>query len=197
MKCPYCGNEINITAGFCPECGQNITNNISTKNMDTYWSEVNKKNINRFEEQKQIEKKIIAVKRTQNKKTIISVMFTAIVIVAMVVGFLKYQSHSQQMIAEVTKNLVGQTFTAHDEHMEGLGWIYHEYWQLTFKDATSLDYAYIETVGPRDDDEKPDFVGTYEYSVSRSITGSYSIKTNGATYKLYVNDENIPKSISK
>ena len=82
--------------------------------------------------------------------------------------------------------------------MEGLAWIMNEYWQLTFIDKKNLDYAYIETTGPREeDDEVPQYKGTYNYTVSRSITGSYKISTNGATYRLYVNDNNEVQGITR
>ncbi len=196
MKCPYCGKKIDITSGFCTECGQNITNSVSTKNTDMYWSEVNKDDMQRVQEQKQFERQIASGRRIRANRRTILFVFVGIIIVTIVWGFLGYRSYSRNMVAEIKKNLVGQTFTAHDEHMEGLGWIHHEYWQLTFKDDSSLDYAYIETIGPKENDEKPIYEGTYGYTVSRSITGVYSIETNGATYELKVNN-NMPTGISR
>lgn len=101
------------------------------------------------------------------------------------------------MINQVRAELVGKTLTAHSSHMEGLGWIYHEYWQLSFVDESNADYAYLQTVGPAEDDEQPEYKGTYSYTVSRSITGKYTVKVNGIAYTLNVNDENIPQSISR
>ena len=73
----------------------------------------------------------------------------------------------------------------------------HEYKQLTFKDENNLDYAYIKTTGPREDDENPQYKGTYGYTITRSVTGNYTIHVNGDTYKLEVNDSNEPTDISQ
>ena len=126
-----------------------------------------------------------------------STVLIVIVLVAGAFGIFKFQQYQTQMINQVMAELVGKTLTAHSTHMEGLGWIHHEYWQLSFVDESNLDYAYIQTVGPAEDDEKPEYKGTYSYTVSRSVTGKYTIKVNGTTYELNVNDENVPKSISR
>ena len=114
--------------------------------------------------------------------------------VRLLMQFGKYQN---EMTEQVMSELVGKTFTASDSHMEGLGWIHYEYWQLTFKDEDNLDYAYIETVGPREDDEKPVYEGTYSYTLSRSMFGNYTVSVNGTTYKIKVNDSNEPTGISR
>ena len=105
--------------------------------------------------------------------------------------------HRLQLIAEMQAQLVGKTLTAHSTHMEGLGWIIHEYSQLTFNDESSLDYAFISTTGPKEEDELPQYEGTYNYTVSRTITGSYKISTDGKVYELKVNDNNEVTGISR
>lgn len=72
-----------------------------------------------------------------------------------VLGGMKYNDYSNKLIAEMQAQLVGKTLTAHSTHMEGLGWIIHEYSQLTFNDESSLDYAFISTTGPKEEDELP------------------------------------------
>ena len=114
-----------------------------------------------------------------------------------VLGIKKYNNYSKRMLAEVRTQLVGKTLTAHSAHMEGLGWMIHEYKQLTFNDESSLDYAFIRTTGPREDDELPNYMGSYNYTVSRTITGSYKISTDGEVYKLNVNDNNEIQEISQ
>lgn len=123
-------------------------------------------------------------------KSIAIVGFLFAIIMAVVLGSLKYQEYSKKMLAEVRTQLVGKTFTAHSAHMEGLGWMMHEYEQLTFNDENTLDYAYIETTGPRDEDELPKYKGTYSYIISRTMMGNYKIITNVNVYKLSVNDNN-------
>ena len=43
----------------------------------------------------------------------------------------------------------------------------------------------------------PQYEGTYNYTVSRTITGSYKISTDGKVYELKVNDNNEVTGISR
>lgn len=197
MICPYCKKEITVDTGFCPECGQDISNSTRQNQSDSYWKNVNSEDTERSKEYKNLVNKEKQEVRTRKNKALASTILILIVLVAGAFGIFKFQQYQTQMINQVKAELVGKTLTAHSTHMEGLGWIYHEYWQLSFVDESNLDYAYIQTVGPAEDDEQPEYIGTYSYTVSRSVTGKYTIKVNGTTYELNVNDENVPKSISR
>lgn len=197
MICPYCKKEITVDTGFCPECGQDISNSTRQNQSDSYWKNVNREDTERSKEYKNLVNKEKQEVRTRKNKAFVSTVLILIVLVAGAFGIFKFQQYQTQMINQVKAELVGKTLTAHSTHMEGLGWIHHEYWQLSFVDESNLDYAYIQTVGPAEDDEKPEYKGTYSYTVSRSVTGKYTIKVNGTTYELNVNDENVPKSISR
>lgn len=197
MICPYCKKEITVDTGFCPECGQDISNSTRQNQSDSYWKNVNREDTERSKEYKNLVNKEKQEVRTRKNKALASTVLILIVLVAGAFGIFKFQQYQTQMINQVKAELVGKTLTAHSTHMEGLGWIHHEYWQLSFVDESNLDYAYIQTVGPAEDDEQPEYKGTYSYTVSRSVTGKYTIKVNGTTYELNVNDENIPKSISR
>ena len=196
MICPYCKKEITVDTGFCPECGQDISNSTPQNLSDSYWKNVNFEDIERSKEQNNLINKEKQEARTRKNKALISTILVLIALVSGGFGIFKFQQYQIQMINEVKAGLVGKTLTAHSTHMEGLGWIYHEYWQLSFGDENNLDYAYIETVGPTEDDEQPEYEGTYSYTVSRSLTGKYTIKVNGTTYELNVNNENVPQGIS-
>ena len=50
MICPYCKKEITDDTGFCPECGQNISNSIRQKQSDSYWKNVNREDTEREED---------------------------------------------------------------------------------------------------------------------------------------------------
>lgn len=197
MVCPYCKKTISVNTSFCPECGQDISNKTQQSQSDAYWKNVNIEDAARSKEYKSIIAKSKQEATSRRNKKLIT---TAIILVLMVVislGIFKYQQYQSQMVDEVKEGLVGETFTAHSTHMEGLGWIHHEYWQLKFVDEESLEYSYIQTVGPAEDDEIPKYQGTYSYTVSRSITGKYTVRVNGASYELKVNDENVPRGISR
>lgn len=197
MICPYCKKEITGDTGFCPECGQNISNSIRQKQSDSYWKNVNREDTERSKEYKNYVNKKRQEVRTRKSKAFISIVLILITLVIVAFGIFKFQQYQTLMINQVRAELVGKTLTAHSSHMEGLGWIYHEYWQLSFVDESNADYAYLQTVGPAEDDEQPEYKGTYSYTVSRSITGKYTVKVNGIAYTLNVNDENIPQSISR
>lgn len=198
MICPVCKKEIGNVSGFCPKCGQKLEQtNQSSKEINNYWNEVNTADLQRNIQHKKLVSKTMKEKRTQANKTIVTLIGAAVIFVVVVVGGMKYYTYSKKMISDIQSQLVGQTLTARDKHMEGgFNWIY-EYWELTFIDESYLDYAYIETVGPRDKEELPEYRGKYNYTVSRSITGSYKIITNGTTYKLDVNGNNEVKGISR
>ena len=55
----------------------------------------------------------------------------------------------------------------------------------------------VSTTGPKEEDELPQYEGTYNYTVSRTITGSYKISTDGKVYELKVNDNNEVTGISR
>lgn len=200
MICPHCKKEITVNNGFCPECGLNISNGsdgVCLERPDPYWKNIHHEDVEHTREYKDLIDKEKRKVRTRKYKTLATTILTLVLSVVGVFGFVKFQQYQTQLVGQVKSELVGKTMTAHASHMEGFGWIYHQYWQLTFLDESSLDFAYIETVGPAEDDDQPKYQGTYAYKVSRSITGKYSIKVNGATYELKVSNENIPQSISR
>lgn len=197
MICPYCKKEIMNSADFCPECGQDITNITHQDQSDSYWKNVNRENIESFKTYNKLINEEKQQIRTRKNKTFIATALMLVLLIVGTLGVIKYWQYHTQMIDQVRVELVGKTMTAHDSHMEGLGFIYHEYWQLTFIDNGTLDYSYLKTIGPAEGDEQPKYQGTYSYTLSRSITGKFTIKVNGVTYRLKVNENNVPKSISR
>lgn len=197
MRCPFCKKEIGDVISFCPECGQKLEQSAQSSKTEQYWNEVNKADSQRNEQYRDLVNRTTKEKRIRNNKSIAIFGFIVAIIVITVFGGMKYNEYSRRMITEVQVQLVGKTLTAHSTHMEGLGWIIHEYNQLTFKDESSLDYAFISTTGPREEDELPQYRGTYSYTVSRTITGSYKITTDGNVYELKVNDNNEVQGISQ
>lgn len=197
MICPYCKKQISDNNRFCPECGQNLATASENDSANSFWGTVNKEDSERNRKYKDIADRGIKNVRDRRHKSMATAIVLLIAVIAAIFGIMQFSKYQNEMTKQVMSELVGKTLTAHDSHMEGLGWIYHEYWQLTFKDETNLEYAYIETVGPREDDETPEYKGTYSYSLSRSVFGNYTVKVNGTTYKLKVNDSNVPTSISR
>lgn len=190
MLCPFCKKEIDESNGFCPECGQKLEQRIQISESEHFWDELNKDASKRNEQYKKQVNKVKKEEKIHSNKTVLSFVLIIAVIMTVVFGRMKYNAYSSKKIAEVQSQLIGQTFTAHDEHMEGLGWIMNEYWQLTFLDNSNLKYAYLETTGPKEENENPEYKGTFDYSISRSLVGTYTISTNGETYELKINDDN-------
>lgn len=197
MFCPYCKKELKINTEFCPHCGQNITEAKKQSQIDDYWEKIDQENIKYLKKYKRLAEESKREANIHRNKKMATIIIVLAIIIISALSILKFQQYRNNLIDEVKIGLVDKTLTAHSTHMEGLGWIHHEYWQLTFIDEENLDYSYIQTVGPAEDDEKPVYKGTYSYKVSRSIVGKYTIKFNGNSFELRVNDENIPKSISR
>lgn len=197
MICPYCNKQISDKNQFCPECGQNLATASENNSANSFWGTVNKEDSERNRKYKDITDRGVKNVRDRQRKSIVTAIVLLIAVIAAIFGIMQFGKYQNEMTEQVMSELVGKTFTASDSHMEGLGWIHYEYWQLTFKDEDNLDYAYIETVGPREDDEKPVYEGTYSYTLSRSMFGNYTVSVNGTTYKIKVNDSNEPTGISR
>lgn len=199
MICPYCNKQIDDHSQFCPECGQEVIRkaSFSASAANNYWGTVNKEDDERDREYKQIAERGIKNVKERRRKTIVTIIILSAALIAIVIGMKRFNDHQEQLTDQVKHNLVGKSFTAHSSHGEGLGWIIHEYWDLRFKDDTNATYAYTKTVGPRESGEDPNSRGTYTYMVSRSIFGNYSVRVNGVTFKLNVNNDNVPTGISK
>lgn len=197
MICPYCKKQISDNNQFCPECGQNLAAASENDSANSFWGTVNKEDSERNRKYKDITDRGVKNVRARRHKSMVTAIVLLIAVIAAIFGIMQFSKYQNEMTEQVMSELVGKTLTAHDSHMEGLGWIHHEYWQLTFKDEDNLDYAYIETIGPREDDEKPVYKGTYSYTLSRSVFGNYTVRVNGTTYKLKVNDSNVPTGISR
>ena len=192
MICPYCKKEVQLEDVFCPECGQIVQNSGKQERSDAYWKVINREDTERFRTDKSYNDEM---KRSRsllrNKKAVAAAVLLLVIGVVCLCTF-RYMQFNDQMIAEVRSNLIGKTMTATSNHMEGLGSIYYEYWQLTFLSDGTVRYAYIETAGPAESDEKPKYQGTYSYTISRSLTGKYTILVDGATYELEVSGDNVP-----
>lgn len=197
MVCPYCNIEIQSDSPFCPHCGQSIQSAGHLKGTDTYWKNVSNEQAENYDTYKStIDESQRAINSKRMKKRIAAAVL-AILIAGVSLGIFRYQQFNSQMVFQVRNKLIGRTLTATSDHMEGLGFLYYEYWQLTFTDDQNVRYAYIETAGPAEADEDPRYQGTYHYTLTRSITGKYTILVNGETYELSVNNNNEPVRISR
>lgn len=192
MKCPYCKVEIQEGSLFCPECGQSIVKAEKTDVEKTYWEKINCESVDRqLQYRKDIEKKITEDK---SEKSIKVVNFAGIACVVMIAiwGAVMFQQRQIKLTKQVMNEMIGKTFNIGDSHIEGLGNKYYEYWELEFVDEKELKYSYIETDGPAEDYENPKYKGMYPYTISRSIIGKYTLKTNDEEYYLEVNENNVP-----
>ena len=197
MICPHCNKQINDDNQFCPICGQRLDTSLENDSVNSYWNAVNTEESKRHNTYKNIMDRELKSLRKRRYLSLAKVFILLIAIAAFIFGEIKYDKYSKEMVSQMQTKLIGNTFIAHDSHMEGLGFLHHKYWQLTFKDEENLDYAYIETLGPREDDEKPEYKDTYSYTVSRTIFGKYKVRTNGTTYKIEVDANNEPIGISR
>lgn len=192
MICPYCKKEVQAEGDFCPECGQLVQNCGKQEQSEVYWRNVNREDSARFRtDQSQAAEKKRMRNLLRNKKAVAGAVLLA-VIAAVCLGVFRYQRYNNQQISAVRRNLAGKTMTATADHAEGLGTLYYEYWQLTFQPDGTVRYAYIETQGPAESNEKPRYQGTYSYTLTRSMTGKYTLLVNGEEYELEVGSDNMP-----
>lgn len=197
MRCPFCKKEIGNAISFCPDCGQKLVKSTQSIKIENYWNRVNKADLQRNAQYKDLVNRTTKEKRSQINKFIVTFVFVVVIVLVIVFGRMKYNDYSTRMVVKVQTQLIGKTLTSHSTHMEGLGWMIHEYRQLTFIDENTLSYAYISTTGPRDEDEVPKYKGTYNYTISRTVMGNYQISTDGTIYELNVSDNNDVRGISQ
>ncbi len=199
MICPYCNKQIGDNNQFCPECGQHLMSGSSQQETSAslYWRKVNKEDTERARQYQAIKDRSTRDGLSYKRKAVITTTIIIVGVVLAALGVMRFNAYQSEMIAQMQSALVGKTFVAHDSYTGAAFFIHHEYWQLSFIDGETLDYSYIETIGPAEDDEKPKYEGTYNYTLSRSIIGTYTIRVNGAAYKLSVKEGNIPTGISR
>ena len=196
MICPYCNKEVSGSTQYCPQCGQSISAEVDSTTSNAYWDNVRSNDANRSQQYKTVineHNKIESTRKKQNIKIVIVLVILAVTGVAGILGYQKYQANA---LAQVKSDLVGTTMKCSYSNMEAGFWIHYYYYTLEFKDQEMLDYYYLTTIGPAENDEKPKYQDTYTYTVTRSIFGKYVISVNGQKFILNLSDEGIPKSIS-
>lgn len=193
MQCPYCGKQTGVNEQFCPNCGQSMLNGTPDKTMGNYWGKLNDKNAAIAKEERDKTSRMIKHAHKQRRKTIFSLLIVGILIAVGCLGTMKLSKYNEEMTIKMQDALIGKSFTTHLVKDSMIA-IRYQYRQLTFKDSFNVAYAYIETTGPAEDNEKPKYKGTYSYTLSRTFWGTYAIIVNGEKYELRTNGE-VPTGI--
>ena len=197
MICPYCNNQINDENPFCPKCGQTLVSPSQTDAVKAYWNTTYQEERERCNEYEYWLKKSVDNVRQNRHESMGLIMLLLVVTVGFLFGMNRYYDHQNEMIESMREALVGKTFSTKDSYHDITLSHYYQYWSLTFKDKENLDYAYLETLGPCEDGEKPEYKGTYPYTLSRSMSGKYTITIQNEKYTLEVDENNAPKGISR
>ena len=195
MNCPYCNKQIPDNTRFCPHCGQTVEIGNSSSSVNSYWGKVNQEDRQRSAQYGAVMNEKAQIQNSRRMKSIV----IAIVVVALfaggIFGFINIQSDSTKKLEQVKTELPGNSYTCQYSQTEAGFWIHYYYYKLDFNKDGTLDYYYLTTVGPRENDDKFEHKGTLIYDISRSIFGKYESKVNGDSFILNVDDENHPKSI--
>lgn len=196
MNCPYCNKQISDNTQFCPHCGQTVSNGNNSNKVNSYWDKVNQEDKKRSSEYGAVMKEKAQIKNSLRAKAIIIAIVIIGVAVAGIIAFVNIQADSSQKLEQVKKELPGNTYDCSYSQMEAGFFIHYYFYKLKINNDGTLDYYYLTTVGPKDEDDEYELKGTYSYEVSRSIFGKYEIKTNGESFTLNVDDENHPEYVS-
>lgn len=196
MICPYCKKEIPDSSVFCDGCGQSILQSQDSAASNKYWSNVEAEDKKRDQQYK---KDATAMKSQRNSARAKSMGIAIAIIIAVIIGIFIAVSVSNSHAAaleEVKSNLPGKELSCNYSRTETGFWIHYYYYTLEFNDDGTLDYYYLTTVGPAEDDELPTHKGTYTYSITRNILGDYIISFGSESFTMTVSDSNVPRSIS-
>lgn len=191
MKCPYCNKQISDNTQFCPHCGQSVSIIKSNNSVDKYWNEVNKEDVKRSAQYGAVMSEKDKIANDRRTKTIVTTVLVIIFLLGGIIWFISIQSNSNAKLEEVKQQLPGNTYTCSYSQTESGFWIHYYYYKLEFKDD-QVDYYYLTTVGPPEDGEDYELVGTYNYNVTRSMFGKYVINVNGKSFTLEVDEEENP-----
>ena len=113
MRCPFCKKEIGNFTSFCPECGQKLDQYVQSPEIENYWNEVNKADLQRNEQYKDWLDGTNKARRREINKSIAIFVFIAVIIMAVVFGTMKYNDYLKKMDAEVQPN--NSTYTQNKE----------------------------------------------------------------------------------
>lgn len=196
MKCPYCNKEISDSAVFCDGCGQSVLQTQESATSNKYWSNVEAEDKKRDQQYK---KNASAQRSERNnarvKKLTLTIVILALIVIA-IITTVSVSNSNTAALQEVKLNLPGKELSCNFSRTETGFWIHYYYYTLEFNDDGTLDYYYLTTVGPAEDDEVPTHKGTYTYTITRNILGDYIIEFGSETFTMTVSSDNIPRSIS-
>lgn len=187
MKCKYCGYELSESAVFCDNCGQQVVLSIRDEKSEQFWSRGEKNNVNLNEDyakNKAAEKKRGRQIKAKKSITVFSVVIIVVSIISIVIGLI---NNSENNMVELKENLPGSKLeTYYSKTQPPLFSNIYYYHALKFNDDGTLDYYYVSTGGPREDDEPLEYVDTYTYSLSKKFLGDYVIQFSDMEFRLGV-----------
>lgn len=106
----------------------------------------------------------------------------SVVLAGLFVAFLMWRNvvHQNEVLIEVKANLIGQTFSCYD-YVDKSFWSNgpSSNWEISFVDDTNAKYSFNKR-------EDPEYVGTFEYTITRSFFGKTIIRTNGERFQLEI-----------
>lgn len=196
MKCPYCKKEIDNSSVFCVNCGQNIGKNEDTITSDKYWSTIENDDKKRNQEHL---KKSFAQKKHNNSmraKKIVLFIVIAVIVSSIILVISNIISNNNEELLAVKENLSGQELKCSYSQTEAGFWIHYYYYKIKFNDDGTLDYYYLTTIGPAEEDDSYEHKGNYIYAIDRTILGDYIIEFANEKFTMEVSSNNLPEKLS-
>lgn len=96
MICPFCNKQVDDNSQFCPECGQNLTINIDSDSVNSYWGKVNYEDIERNRQYRDIEDNIKKNIRNRRYKSVIMTVIVLAVAIVTIVGLMKFYNSTEK-----------------------------------------------------------------------------------------------------
>ena len=105
-----------------------------------------------------------------------TVFSVVIIVMAIIIVVTRLINVSENNMVKLKENLPGSNLeTYHSKTQPPLFSNIYYYHALKFNDDGTLDYYYVSTGGPREDDEPLEYVDTYTYSLSKKFITAFSV----------------------
>lgn len=142
------------------------------------------------ERQRKIEQQIYQNYVRKRRLTVIAVV-AAIICICLVIwacsSALKERGLQRQaVLEEVTQNLAGKELSASDYWTGNMFYTHYRNFILKFHENGTVSVYHIETIGPMQSNERPNLMGTYEYSLHWEDDNSFLLRIEGCKYSFKI-----------
>ena len=121
MKCPFCGNKVENTSTFCPNCGQAITQMThNTTSVSNYWSDSNDVVNKADKAQKERAVKLANEQSKRRSAALLRVILVGSILAALIIAVIAKNSSNQNALEYAHNSMIGEEY---GDTSEGSYWI--------------------------------------------------------------------------